>query len=92
MEPLRFALDTNAVLGALERHESEALALLDAGRDGRAALALSLTFDDEFRGSFESPLWEYVRGLPRLSRPSAVWGAPVSVRWSSASAASTTSS
>lgn len=72
--PPRFALDTNVVIGALERREPAPLALLEAGRAGQALLALSRTFDDEFGGTLDEPLWGYVQGLPRLARPSAVLG------------------
>lgn len=72
--PLQFALDTNVVIGALERREPAPLALVETGREGQVILALSMTFDDEFSGTFDDPLWKYVQSLPRLTRPSAVLG------------------
>jgi hypothetical protein len=71
----KFALDTNVIIGAFERHESDCRTLIEAGRDGRAGLAVSRTLDAELHSEFAGdPLWAYVKALPRLPRPSAALG------------------
>jgi predicted nucleic acid-binding protein len=71
----KFALDTNIIIGAFERREADCRALVAAGRDGLALLAVSRTLDTELRSEFaKDDLWPYVKGLPRLPRPSASLG------------------
>jgi predicted nucleic acid-binding protein len=72
---LKFALDTNVLLDAFERHVPACRALLEAGQGGRVQLAVSRTLDDELRFEFvDDALWTYAKGLPRLPRPSAALG------------------
>ena len=72
----RLALDTNVLLGAFERREPPCRLLIDAGRSGRAILAVSRTLDQELHGSAfpDDELWPYVQSLSRLPRPSARLG------------------
>jgi hypothetical protein len=72
---LKFALDTNVVIGAFERREPDCRGLVQAGHDGRALLAVSRTLDSELRSEFaDDDLWPYLKGLSRLPRPSAALG------------------
>jgi hypothetical protein len=72
----RLVLDTNVIIGAFERQEADCRSLIQSGRDDRAVLGVSLTLDEELGGS-EFPadeLWQYVKQLPRMPRPSAQLG------------------
>jgi predicted nucleic acid-binding protein len=75
-------IDTNVVMDALFGKESSARKLIEAGRDRVVELALSKTFDDEFKPRVgrsgidptKDELWKTIASLPRLSRPGAVIG------------------
>lgn len=78
----RLGVDTNVIMDALFGQEAAARRLLAAGRDGELELAVSKTFDDEFKPRVSSKgvdptkddLWPVIEAMPRLDRPGAVIG------------------